>query len=544
MYDFIDVNEAAVGSSLPAEALRLNGDYLEILIPGYRTLYVSGRELLAQELETTEITRRSGTLYRFRRYPERVITVGFQLIAEDSEAFRSAFNKLAGALNVEEAELVFADEPDKFFIGTPTGVGDVEPGRNVVASEFEITCTDPFKYSLEEYEVEPTADDGSTFVVDYRGTAPSFPTFEAAFFSEEETSEDGESDVPLTGDGDCGYVAFLDEDSHILQFGDPDEADKTLVKSQTLVNQTFKKSTSWGTAVQSKWGSVAGITTSDAVVKAGSPKMAKSVSTDPNYYLTANSYGSGEKWHGPSITRVVPADVSGEVGAANCKLTYYIKFHIAKGKTGEKQYGCFQALLVSNENGTRKIVAGAAIWKSRAGTKGHIRFYVNGKVKQDVNISLAYANKYFGTGKSVKTCTITKSGGKITFNIGGVKRTFTDNGIKNTKVKQITFGIYKYGTLSAVMCNGLYWAKFVKNKVDTWKEVPNKFSTDDVLTADCRSAEVLLNDDPTPELGAPGNDWETFCLKPGVNQIGTAYSDWVLEAYKPTFKMRYREVFL
>ena len=64
------------------------------------------------------------------------------------------------------------------------------------------------------------------------------------------------------------------------------------------------------------------------------------------------------------------------------------------------------------------------------------------------------------------------------------------------------------------------------------------------MTADCRSAEVLLNDDPAPELGAPGNDWETFCLKPGVNQIGTAYSDWVLEAYKPTFKMRYREVFL
>lgn len=540
MYDFIDVNEAAVGSSLPAEALRLNGDYLEILIPGYRTLYVSGRELLAQELETTEITRRSGTLYRSRRYPERVITVGFQLIAEDSEAFRSAFNKLAGALNVEEAELVFADEPDKFFIGTPTGVGDVEPGRNVVTSEFEITCTDPFKYSLVEYEVEPTADDGSTFVVDYRGTAPSFPTFEAAFFSEEETSEDGESDVPLTGNGDCGYVAFLDEDSHILQFGDPDEPDKVKVPSQTLVNQQFKKAGSWGSAgsaVRTNWWSVAGITTSDSVVRAGSVKMAKSVPADPNYYLTADSYGTGTLWHGPSITRVVS-------GATNCKLTYYIKFHIDKGKVGEKQYGCFQALLVSGTGSNRKIVAGAAVWKSRAGTKGHIRFYVNGKVKQDVNISLAYANKYFGTGKSVKTCTITKSGGKITFNIGGVTRTFTDNAIKTTVVTQITFGIYKYGTLNPVMCNGLYWAKFVKVNVNQWRDAPNKFSTDDVLTADCRSAEVLLNDDPAPELGAPGNDWETFCLKPGVNQIGTAYSDWVLEAYKPTFKMRYREVFL
>ena len=540
MYDFIDVNEAAVGSSLPAEALRLNGDYLEILIPGYRTLYVSGRELLAQELETTEITRRSGTLYRSRRYPERVITVGFQLIAEDSEAFRSAFNKLAGALNVEEAELVFADEPDKFFIGTPTGVGDVEPGRNVVTSEFEITCTDPFKYSLVEYEVEPTADDGSTFVVDYRGTTPSFPTFEAAFFSEEETSEDGESDVPLTGNGDCGYVAFLDEDSHILQFGDPDEPDKVKVPSQTLVNQQFKKAGSWGSAgsaVRTNWWSVAGITTSDSVVRAGSVKMAKSVPADPNYYLTADSYGTGTLWHGPSITRVVS-------GATNCKLTYFIKFHIDKGKVGEKQYGCFQALLVSGTGSNRKIVAGAAVWKSRAGTKGHIRFYVNGKVKQDVNISLAYANKYFGTGKSVKTCTITKSGGKITFNIGGVTRTFTDNAIKDTVVTQITFGIYKYGTLNPVKCNGLYWAKFVKVNVNQWRDAPNKFSTDDVLTADCRSAEVLLNDDPAPELGAPGNDWEAFCLKPGVNQIGTAYSDWVLEAYKPTFKMRYREVFL
>ena len=77
-----------------------------------------------------------------------------------------------------------------------------------------------------------------------------------------------------------------------------------------------------------------------------------------------------------------------------------------------------------------------------------------------------------------------------------------------------------------------------------YKDVPNKFSADDVLEADCKNGAIRLNGVPAPSLGALGNDWEGLVLTPGLNQIGTAYSEWVPDGYQPTFKVRYREVFL
>lgn len=557
LYDFHDTTEEleACLDSIPAEALQINGEYIENLIDGYRTLYVSGRELLAQELNTTELTWRNGSLYRSRRYPERIITVGFQLRACSNQAYREAFNRLAGVLNVENAELIFHDEPDKFFIGTPSGVGDIEPGRNAVVGEFELTCTDPLKYSVKEYEVYPVTDDGKTFVFDYNGTAPSYPTLETDFAEEDDVSEDGESDVELTGDCDCGYVAFIDTDEHIIQLGDPDEVDgETVAKSQTLVNQSFKTSKSWGSAAKRNWPRNSGRVSSSAVSQMGDVKVVKSVSTDPNYYITAKSFGTWNRWHGPSITRTIPADATGDVGAVNWKMTCAIKACIGNSKGDEKQIGCLQALLISGTGSNRKIIAGASIVKHRTGKGAFIRFYFNGKKKQDVDIDLSYHNKRFGTNraaskgvkaiKTAKTITIKKSGNKIEFNVGGVKKTFKDSSISDVAVTEITFDFLQYGTKTPLSCLGLYYVKFVKNNCDTWKDVPNKFSAGDVLVADCSSGSITLNDVEEPDLGAPGNDWEKFLLRPGTNQITVSYSDWVEAGYEPIFKLRYREAFL
>ena len=158
-----------------------------------------------------------------------------------------------------------------------------------------------------------------------------------------------------------------------------------------------------------------------------------------------------------------------------------------------------------------------------------------------MDIDLSHNNKYF---KSSKSSTITKSGEKVSFNICGIEKTFRDSDIKDVLVKEVTFTITQYGTKTSLAYNGLYGAKFVKNNCDTWEDVPNKFSADDIVEADCKSGEVYLNGVLTPSLGALGNDWEDFYLTPGLNQFGFSYSDWVESAYSPSFKIRYREVFL
>lgn len=683
MYDFVDTIETSEGVSLPSEALKINGEYIENLIEGYRTLTVEGREALSPEISEYETGIRDGSTMKGKRYPARIIRITYQLIAASNEAFREAYNKLASILNVTDAELIFNDETDKFFTGTPCLIEEVPPGRNSVVSAFEFLCLDPFKYSVQEYEVLPKEGETSV-VIDYNGTYKSFPTLQAEFMNEDEASEDGETVTDLTGAGDCGYVAFFNEDEQIIQIGDPDEVDgESVAKSQTLINQQFNKSSSWGTAAKALWGINNGITSSSAVKQTGAPGMAvasyvtnkqsplafstlktvtsqadhpyfhytvkarmlsrnetsvkigvelstrldntesyfgkgyslsasvyiggswhdmkvkntndywRSTTTHKNtfsvtvsgidadttkvqnikfkawrtdgtggkagtvtetscnplvitgymmptpdtYYLSALDYGTGSDWHGPGITRVIPADAAGDVGATNFTLGYSQIMGIGTGANDTKQLGAFQVLLVSGSGTSRKIVAGVNVYKGAAGKNAKLRFYVNHSTKATVDIPLTSINK-------LNHSTITKSGNTVTFNVGGVKKTYRDSAITNAVVTEVTFTFSKFGSATPLKYNGLKWVKFVKNNCDTWKNVPNKFSANDVVEANCKTGEILLNGIATPALGALGNDWEGFHLTPGVNQIGFAYSEWVAAANAPTFKVKYREVFI
>ena len=112
------------------------------------------------------------------------------------------------------------------------------------------------------------------------------------------------------------------------------------------------------------------------------------------------------------------------------------------------------------------------------------------------------------------------------------------------EAKKITVAFGAFSDKPAMSYNGLFWLKFVKDNCDTYIDIPNKFSTNDVLIADCKNGEIYLNNIAAPELGALGNDWEKFALTPGANHIGVAYSDWVASTYAPTFKIQYREAFL
>ena len=684
MYQFRDVMEITEGVSLPSEALKINGEFIENQITGYRTLTVEGREALSPEVSTYETGLRDGSTMKGKRYPARTIRVTYQLIANTNEEFREAYNKLASILNVTDAELIFNDETDKYFIGTPALIGEVTPGRNCVVGEFEILCLDPFKYSVMEYEAKP-ADGDTSILIDYHGTYKSFPTLHAEFYQEDEASEDGETETPLTGNGDCGYVAFFNEDKKIIQIGDPGEADgENLASSQTLLNQTYDKSSSWGTAAKSLWGLNRSKITANDVAQTGNVKMGVARYTTPvtttgsqtllyttsevdrpyfiydvcatvknrtinsvevafvikttlkntssyygtglsldyalrlgdvdysfsgwlkkkddywrgiewhtktitkkvpvsqsttkignitftvtpdsslgqagtlsevkckdlsipayiapepvEYNLCPSDYGTGSKWHGPSITRTLPADAAGEVGATNFSLSYTQKMSIGTGSIVSGQLGAFHVFVVSGSGSSGKIIAGANIYKLNSGNSVSLRFYVNGAVKETITIKTN--NMTFD---SPKTSTITKYGSKISFNIFGITKSYNVAALATTAATEVTFAFLQYGKNPALEFNGLKWVKFVKNNCDTWKDVKNKFSANDVLEADCKTGAILLNENDTPALGALGNDWEEFCLTPGINQIGFAYSEWVGPAYAPAIKVKYREVFL
>lgn len=202
MYNFIDVNDFQDEIILPSEAMNFNGVFLENEVPGYRTLYVSGREMLASELEFFDQGKRHGKVIKNRHFPERVITVGYQLMSPTVFDFRLAYNKMAKILNVNEAKLIFTDEPDKYFIGTLTSIGDVDPGKLCITGELEFTCADPFKYSVKE----KSYDLSEKTIVYYEGTQDCYP------------------EIRWKLNSNAGYVAVYKENAeNIIQIGNPSE---------------------------------------------------------------------------------------------------------------------------------------------------------------------------------------------------------------------------------------------------------------------------------------------------------------------------------
>ena len=689
MYNFIDTNEVSGGYVLPAEAMLFNGEYIENQISGYRTLNVTGREALSPELTTYETGARDGARLHAKRFPARTIVVTYQLIAESPEAFRDAYNKLGKILNVEDARMIFNDEQDKYFVGTPSAIGEVDPGTNAVVGQIEILCVDPLKYSVVEYEATPGLAE-NTILIDYNGTYKAFPVLEANFYAESEVEDDGETAGALTGNGDCGFVAFFTADEKIIQLGDPDEVDGTNIeaKSQTLLNQLFHKSTCWGTATQALLSHNSGDVMPESVQQMGSlemgvasyaapsspaptsgqlanvwsdsgePKFLYTVSAKTSnrqaasvsvtatittalkydgsyfgrgygleaslyvggawhsvtlktsseywrgrtghtknitftvtglsaetaaltgikfkvertdtyggaagilaektcnnlpisqytenvpetYFLTPASYGAASgAWHGPTITKTLPADSSGEVGAAEFTATQGIRMGIGNTSGDARQMGAVQ-VQICDASGNH--IAGFRIYKNKVGTTGTCNYFVNGAKVLESGFDLAYNNEVFGASAGGGVATIAKIGNTVTFTVGNYKKVFVDDAITDMKAVRITYGMEQYSANAALAYNGLQWIKFVKNNCNTFKDIPNKFSANDVLTADCGSGDIYLNGNLAPELGALGNDWEGFCLTPGLNQIGFAYSDWLTSGYAPEIKVRYREAFL
>lgn len=660
------------------KAMQINGQYVDDMIPGFYILDVSGRERPNIEIDATEKVIDDGSIFNNRRYTARTISVRFAINCGefyDSSAALSALNSLNRILDVENAVFIFDDEPDKYYVGTPGESSEVSISLGIVAGSIDIFCPKPYKYSVEEHVVEPLED--GTFVIDYSGSAKSYPTLISNFYSESNVDEQGETHDTTSGKGECGYVSFFNDSKSIIQIGDPDEVDGEIVyvKSQTLAAQEFNAADFWNATSKADWPSTGtfscdkafadvivnptsacvcsawstierpfvlhtltlyssnrtetsvtitgvirtnlqysgsyiyngigmighvliGGSWTDVTIKSNSARwsgtgihsvsftktisglIADTTSLDDIYFYVSPStsysscgslskikcsnfaiskYGTAEadKYYlhptdfannEATLTRVLPNDSAGETGAINFHISWKNKLCISNSSAGYNELGGLKIQLLDNDE---KTVVMCDICKTVTGTNSKVRLYVDTDASSnpilitEYDLNLSYNNKYFGSTKdAIKNCSISKDGKDVVFTIADNKYTYSSTTEINREVVKVKFIFYKYEGHSQIAFNGLHSFKFVKDNCDEYKNIPNKFSANDILVADCSSGEIFLNNINAPSLGALGNDWETFYLKPGINQIGTAYSDWVDDTYKPSFTIKYREVYL
>ena len=145
MYDFTNTNEYTFNSALPSVAMQFNGVFIEDELLGYRTLTVSGREMIGVELDTQSV--KNGALTLDRRLPSRTLTIEYELKADDNYQFQKKFQQLRSILHTDgEVEIRFADEPDTFYSAQLSGVESVPAHTNHVKSSFTLHSDSPFKF--------------------------------------------------------------------------------------------------------------------------------------------------------------------------------------------------------------------------------------------------------------------------------------------------------------------------------------------------------------------------------------------------------------
>lgn len=613
IYDFIDTTEAPAGSVvLPAEALSINGTFIENEIDGYRTLTVSGREAMAQEVKEAEVGKHDGAFFQYRRYPTRDIVVTFQLITNSTAEFREAFIKLNSLLDFEEGQLIFNDEPDKYFIGTPTEVETPEPGLNTVTGEFTLHCEDPFKYSIEEKTATLTeSDNGPFFLINYEGTHKAYPSVDITFY---------QSDTEDDQHGDCSFVSLMTQEGRVLQFGDPDDTNvnQTPVRifkrassapaaptsqieysfdTEAIVNTSalngwsetiptgsaklwttkaiasststlaYIEASEWGTVeeyddqddsgdykrimskteinktfatIGSDWPTNSGKLYND-FIQTGTATVITD-STLNKKFAGGNTYGSGSNWHGPSLTRSTADNIKDWCFSFEYRFGQYSTSGATSNYSHKLNSTGIQQAVLWNSTGS-KIIAAIVMWKLAGTSKGSIRLVVGGKSVKlltgiDFSNSAIYAKK--NGKKTARACSIKKLGSTFVFTIRDKEYRFVDETLEETAVNRCTF-YFGTKTSSNRMLDGV--RNVILRKIYQ-EDPPNPFTTNDMLTINANDASVQLNGLDAQNLGALGNDWEHFYLKPGTNQIGVAWSGWTADEYKPDFVLRYREVYL
>lgn len=514
MYKFVDTTEASQKAALPSEALKLNGEYIENLISGYRTLNVTGRELVETEIDEVQIGFCDGSIYQKKRDVSRQITVYYRMKAESPEEFRDKYNQLCGILDKEQSQLIFADEPDKYFIGTKSDVEEVQPGLLCVTGNFTFECADLYKYAV----TEKTAINRGTNVI----------TLE----------NDGTKTVPVNVravmKSDNGYLGLTLED-RFYQVGNPEEIDgEQFETTELLFDDHFTKDRGWNlnqgitppvTSVRDQVGAVRYVveTPGEGINGEG--------------YVTPSEYGTGNSWHGPALTKLVPADKNGEY-PVNWYSCYRFDFNTDGTAQSEKgKEAGHHSITFSDENDD--IICSVVFEDNHYSLeRSDMAVYIGNKRIWDTrNTTKFYVRGPEGRPEGSAVVIVEKIGNQINvkFSYAGINKTFITSN-PNAKLKKITYYSAQYKNYPHIRNNLLRAIQVRKHNVDNFNDIPNYFMNGDDIRIEGRNNQVLINglvDWDRVDIGS-----KPLLLPPGQHTLGIITSSF---GQTPDVKVTWRE---
>lgn len=489
MYDF----DGSV-LALSAEALTFAGVCLDRELSGYRTLSVSGRDGMRYEQNTEEG-------WRGRKKAARTLTVTYQILSDSPEAYRETLNRLNYLTDQEQAQIIVADEPDKYFVGSK--LDHIEPElsyRNSIGS-FSIRCTDPHKYSLAESVFQSYTDDGQVLMtILNNGTLP-VPI-----------------DFTITHTDENGYLCISDG-LHTLEYGDriePDEEERVLSVYAVRNWQSFNSPPY----------------TDNAYTAQSDVNTAGSWQTDGAGLLYPYSYGefaSGKRWRGVSRSYELekPAALP---NMQNWEADWCI-YH-SYSRNAQRGLQWFGVL-----NSDNAMVCGVKIIKDQQGSMWtSVQFWVRGLGYCKTISTTSVGTDIAKDGRHIK---IDKSGDTVTFRYGGADYSFVAPDLAEMDAGKLYFSAY---AMDAAADQVSFRIQGVWFRVDSsyMYDLPNRYADGSVCEINGKTREFFVNGSYRPEDELLGADY--FMAEPGITRLTFGFSPFCQE--KPTVTARIREGWL
>lgn len=482
---------------MPIIKMQVDGQYLETLVSGYRTLTVEGREELDLDVINAEIDTSDGGRYLRRKIKSRVLSVRFAVEDSTPEGFAVKFKALKAELyKIKESQIIFTDEPNIYFTGTFRKITAEYIGHTVAQGVIEISCADPFKYSVTETTV--TAVNG-TITATYNGTYPAHPKL-----------------IARSTGHDCGYYGFT-KDGITVRVGNPDEQDQEEVPSETaqkLIDTTFGSAHDWSIWSAGNAQMLYGYYTNGYTAQASNDYI----------YAQPTSIHAPRYYYGPAYGTLLSAPVP------NFELNFTHWFE----PSGDQGGGI--DIYVNNSGGGN--VCGVSIYRNKG---GRVQWYmiVKGNIVKGGSYSLA-DNPFKG---AWRTQTITKSLGTVTFNVGGVTYSVTDPDLAGHAYDayNVSFVMYRQPSADGIVANNALKSILFYGTENEWEDIANKIPQNGLVSIDTKSGNITLNGAQSLGLGVITNNFEDFTLTPGSNTITCEASDWVDDA---EYSMKYREAYL
>ena len=458
--------------------------------------------------ETVSIGSAKGEIFQYNVYKSKQIEISYQIYNRRAEYLVNFRRGLSALIYTDEPKkLIFSDEPNIYYNAILDGEQTLEEEEYKSSGILRFLIPDGVAHSVAEKTAENYGSNQITL--------------------ENNGTESVPINIKTTMKSDNGYIAFTLGD-RFYQIGKPEEADgKHYEESVKLFDDHLYEDKGW--LVNQ------GITppvTSERLQN-GVVKYVKESTNEG--YATTKDYGSGNSWHGASLTKIVPKDVNNKY-PVNWKVAYRFDFNTDGAVFKGVQVGHTSVTMIDEND---DIIC-SIIFEDTSPVNEYyyMAVFIGNKNVWHTDSTFPMAKKgVTARGDYGPAVTAEKIGNQVTirFNNFGICKTFyVDN--PEVELRKITWYGAAYKDHFHTENNVLRALHVIKHNVDRYEDIPNYFSNGDIVEIDGASGSVYINDAYDTDVADIGS--QPLLLPPGQHTLGIITSSF---ASVPDVEVTYQE---